>query len=298
MRSICALVAAASCGVVSAAEPAVVLDLWPEKPPGFQVEGGSERDTSEPKSGQVADKPVIRLGDVSKPQLHVYRPAADQANGAAVVICPGGGFNILAWDLEGTEVAEWLNSLGVTAAVLKYRTPTGKADPSWLPPTQDAQRAVRLVRGRADDWKLDPKRIGVLGFSAGGKTAAMAALKGAEPLYEGLDGYDEQSGQPDFAVLIYPAYLVDDAGKLRPEVVVTAQTPPTFLAHAFDDPVTPLNSVGLFAALKAANVRSELHVYAAGGHGYGLRSVEDRPVTTWPARCADWMRSQGLLGGK
>ncbi len=297
MRLTCALVMTVSCGVAAAAEP-VVLDLWPDKPPGYQVTGGTERDTSGPDAGRVADRPVIRLGDVSKPQIHIYRPAEGKANGTAVVVCPGGGFNILAWDLEGTEVAEWLNSIGVTAAVLKYRTPTGKADPSWLPPTQDAQRAVRLVRGKADDWKLDPKRIGVLGFSAGGKTAAMTALKGNERLYEAIDGFDENPGRPDFAVLIYPAYLVDDDGKLRPEVVVTKDAPPTFLAHAFDDPVTPMNSVGLFAALKAANVRSELHVYAAGGHGYGLRLVGELPVTTWPQRCADWLGSQGLLGTK
>jgi len=278
--------------VSKAAEP-VVVDLWPNGVPGFQVEGGPERDTTGPDGRPVAGRPVIRLGDVSTPQIHVYLPPADKRNGASVVICPGGGFNILAWDLEGTEVAEWLNSLGVTAAVLKYRVPTAKHDPKWLPPVQDAQRAISLVRAHADEWQLDPQRVGLLGFSAGGNTAAMAAVS-ADRRYEAADAADKSAWRPDFLVLVYPAYLVDESGELRKEVTVSKKTPPTFLAHAYDDPVTPKSSVEFFLALKNAGVPAELHVYDTGGHGYGLRKTE-QPVTTWNARCAEWMASRGLL---
>ncbi len=276
-----------------AAEP-IEIALWPDKPPGFQVESGPERDTTGPDGRPVAGKPVIRLGDVSKPQLHVYRPASDKANGTSVVICPGGGFNILAWDLEGTEVAEWFNSIGVTAAVLKYRVPTAKQEPNWLPPAQDAQRAVRIIRSQAEEWNADPRRVGLMGFSAGGRTAAMAALTTEERLYEPVDEADKNSPKPDFLALIYTAYLVDDAGKLKPEIAVTKDSPPTFFVHAYDDPVTPKSSVQLFLALKDAGVPAELHVYDAGGHGYGLRPT-DMPITAWPQRCEDWLRGRGLL---
>lgn len=282
--------------VLPAAEPTVI-DLWSGKPPGYQVEGGPERDTSGPDAGKVAGRSVIRLGNVSKPQVHVYPAPKDKANGTAVVICPGGGFNILAWDLEGTEVAEWLNSIGVTAAVLKYRAPTAKADPNWLPPAQDAQRAVRLLRSRASEWGVDPAKIGLLGFSAGGRTAAMAALKSGENLYEAADETDKTPAEADFVVLVYPAYLMDESGKLKPEVKVTEKSPPAFLVHAYDDPVTPKSSVQLFLAYKDAKVPAELHVYDTGGHGYGLRPTE-RPVTLWSKRCEEWMASRGLLGEK
>jgi acetyl esterase/lipase len=181
----------------------------------------------------------------------------------------------------------------VTAAVLKYRVPTSKSDPKWLPPVQDAQRAISLVRAHADEWQLDPNRIGLLGFSAGGCTAAMTSVS-SDRQYEAADAADKTSWRPDFLVLVYPAYLVDDSGKLRSEVTVSKQTPPTFLAHAYDDPVTPKSSVEFFLALKNAGVPAELHVYDTGGHGYGLRKT-DQPVTTWNERCAEWLTSRGLL---
>jgi acetyl esterase/lipase len=271
-----------------------VLQLWPGKPPGFQVESGPETDTSNAESRKVADRSVIRLGHVSTPQLHVFLPPPERRNGTAVVICPGGGFHILAWDLEGTEIAAWLNSQGITAAVLKYRVPTAGSDPNWLPPTQDAQRAISLVRSRAGEWKLDPRRIGILGFSAGGKTAAMAAVHAEKRLYDAVDEIDERPHRPDFQVLVYPAYLVDDAGELQKDVVVTKDSPPAFLVHAYDDRVTPKSSVELFLALKDAGVPAELHVFETGGHGYGSRPT-DNPVTRWPERCEAWMQSRGLI---
>lgn len=290
-------VVAASLGVLAlsgfslGAEPAV-MKLWPDKPPGYQVDSGPEADLTKPTDNEVGGKRLIRLGNVSVPELHVFRP--EKPNGTAVVICPGGGFHILAWDLEGTEVAEWLNSIGVTAAVLKYRAPTADADPNWLPPAQDAQRAMRLVRANAADWGVDPARVGLLGFSAGGRTAAMAALKAGEKLYEPVDDTDQGSAKANFLALIYTAYLVGDDGVRKPEVTVTKDAPPTFLVHAYDDPVTPKSSVQLFLALKDAGVPAELHVYETGGHGYGLRPTE-QPVTAWPKRCEEWMRGRGLL---
>jgi acetyl esterase/lipase len=216
-----------------------------------------------------------------------------------VVICPGGGFNILAWDLEGTEVAEWLNSIGVTAIVVKYRVPTARQPVRWLAPVQDAQRALSLVRAKAGEWGVDPKRIGALGFSAGGVTAGFAAVKNGERQYPAVDDADKQSCRPDFAVLIYAAYFVDDATlQLRPEIVVTKDTPPMFLVHAQNDGVKAENSVQLFLALKKAGVPSELHVYDAGGHGFGMRPVANLPVTTWPNRCEEWLARAGWLAKK
>lgn len=280
-------------GPISAGEPMIV-DLWPEKPPGYQMTGGPEKDTSTAESRAVAGRSVIRLGHVSVPQLHVYPAAEATRNGTAVVICPGGGFSILAWDLEGTEVAQWLNSLGITAAVLKYRVPTREAETDWVPPVQDAQRAIRWLRANREKWSIDAEKIGIMGFSAGGKTAAMTAVSGKTGLYQSIDKTDEQSPRPDFQMLIYPAYLVDEPGKLRPEVTIDETSPPAFLVHAQDDPVTNLSSVKYFLALDAADVPAELHIYQSGGHGYGLRETE-QPVTDWPDLCEDWLRLRELI---
>jgi acetyl esterase/lipase len=279
-----------SCFAAHAAEPAVI-PVWPNQPPGEPV--ATEPETAQPnKPGE--HPPVTRLTNVSQPTLTVYLPAAEQRNGTAVVICPGGGFNILAWNKEGTEVAEWFNSIGVTALVLKYRTPTSKRDIPWLAPAQDAQRAIRIVRSRAAEWNLTPDRIGLLGFSAGGSAAANASIKSEQPLYDRVDSLDEGSCRPDFVALIYPAYLVDAQGQLKPDLLVTSKTPPMFLAHAFNDGITCENSVQLFLALKKGGVASDLHVYSAGGHGFGLRA-SDHVASTWPKRCEDWLRSRGLL---
>lgn len=279
--------------IVTAAEP-VIVDLWPARPPGFQVTTGEEKDTSDENSRRVADQHVIRLGNVSKPQLHFYPAPPEKASGTTVVICPGGGFNILAWNLEGTEVAEWLNSIGVSAAVLKYRTPTRQADVDWLPPTQDAQRAVRWLRANSEKLGIHPERIGIAGFSAGGRTAAMTAVNGGKPLYDPVDEIDQHSPRVNFQILIYTAYLVDDAGVLKPDVRVDQSSPPAFLVHAQNDSVTPKSSTALFLALTDANVPAELHIFPEGGHGYGLRKTE-QPITHWPLLCEDWLKGQGLL---
>ena len=207
-----------------------------------------------------------------------------------MVICPGGGFNLLAWDLEGTEVAKWLNGLGVTGIVVKYRTPTRDQPKKWLMPVQDTQRAISLVRQHAPEWNLNKNRIGVLGFSAGGMTAALSALS-EKRAYAARDEIDNQPYIPNIVVLIYPAYLVNREGTALKEIVrVTPKSPRMFLVHAFDDPVTMQSSLKMMSALKRAGVSSELHLYDAGGHGYGLRSDKSLPIAGWPKRCEEWLR--------
>lgn len=251
---------------------------------------------TKPGQGMVAGKSVIRLGDVSTPTITVYRPDKASDTGASVVICPGGGYSILAWDLEGTEVCEWLNSIGVTGVLLKYRVPKRAGEEPHAAPLQDVQRAIGIVRSRAEEWSLDPKRIGVLGFSAGGHLSAMASTEYRERSYPRVDAADEQSSRPDFTILIYPAYLVtkDQPNQLAPNVKVDAQTPPAFLVHAQDDPILAENSIFYYLGLKNAKVPAELHVFSTGGHGYGLRSSE-HAVTGWPKLAEQWMRSRGFL---
>ena len=292
MRICLMLVCLLSLLVSSAAaiEPLVTLDVWPGTAPGEKGDIGPEG-----LGKETPNKPVIRITNVSKPTITVYKPAPEKDTGAAVLICPGGGYSILAHDLEGTEVAEWLNSIGVTGIVLKYRVPRRKDREKHDAPLQDAQRALSLVRSKAADWKIDPERIGILGFSAGGHLSATTSTNSDRRNYEPIDDVDKLSCRPDFAVLVYPAYLLKDkSSELAPEIRVSKNTPPVFFAHADDDPHTSSNSVGMHLALKKAGVPSELHVYASGGHGFGLRK-SDHPSCTWPDRCAEWMKSQGFL---
>jgi acetyl esterase/lipase len=280
-----------------AAEP-LVLDLWPKGAPGEKEPIGEEKDMTKPGENLVAGKRVIRLGNVSKPTLTLTRPPKDKDTGAAVVVFPGGAYHILAMDLEGTEVAEWLNSIGVSAAVVKYRVPRRAGREKHAAPLEDAQRAFGLVRANAKEWGVDPNRIGVLGFSAGGHLAA-ALCATPERTYPAVDDADKLSCRPDFSVLVYPGYLTvkEEGDKIAADVNVTTNTPPTFLVMSQNDPVRVENVLHYFLALKQAKVPSELHVYPTGGHGYGLRRTE-HIVTTWPDRAADWMRSRKLLEQK
>jgi acetyl esterase/lipase len=268
--------------------------LWSGSAPGDIGSVGEEKDTSTPGTGLVAGKPLIRLGNVTDPMIEVFRAPADKNTGAAVLVCPGGGYNILAYDLEGTEVCEWLNSIGVTGVVLKYRVPGRKDRPKHEPPVQDAQRAMSLIRQNATEWGIDPNRVGILGFSAGGHLAAVAS--NADRLYPAADAVDQQNHRPNFAVLIYPAYLVqkDAPTSISPELKVDEKSPPTFMAISQDDPVKVEGPLQYGLALKAKGVKWELHVYPEGGHGYGLRRTE-KTVTTWPDRLADWLKAGGWL---
>ncbi len=282
---------------IPAAEPAV-LRLWPSDPRGpLSVTKGPETDLQKSTDRLVGGKTVMKVGNVSTPEMHVYLPAKEKANGTAVVICPGGGFHILAWDLEGTEVAEWLNNIGVAAIVCKYRVPTAShgAPGKWEGPVNDAQRALSMTRVHARDWKVDPQKIGILGFSAGGETAARTALALGKRGYDPLDAADKESCAANFAILIYPGGLVDkDSLQLQENVVVTKDAPPTFFVHAADDPVPFQASTALFAALQKERVPSELHIFGTGGHGYGLRPDKDA-VTNWPKLAEAWLKGQSLL---
>jgi acetyl esterase/lipase len=218
---------------------------------------------------------VIRLVNVSKPTLTFYPAAPRKEPRPIVIICPGGGYNILAYNLEGTEVAEWLNSIGVSAAILKYRVPKNRAGA-----LQDAQRAVQLVRQKAKAWNIDPKRVGMLGFSAGGHLAAACS---------------NSAHRPNFTVLVYPAYLFKSGGiELSADIKVDAKTPPAFVVQARDDKAHYRSSLAYVAALDAQGIPAELHLFAKGGHGYGLRPSKN-PVSHWPELCAAWMRASGFL---
>ncbi len=273
------------------------IPIWPDQVPGETTEIGPEKDMTKATDNQIAGKPVMRLGNVSKPTIRVYRPGDGKANGASVLVLPGGAYQILALDLEGTEICEWLNSLGVTAVLLKYRVPKRPGIAKHAAALQDAQRALGLVRQRSKEFGVDPRRIGVLGFSAGAHLAASLATSSAEPrTYLRVDEADAVSCRPDFSVLIYPGYLSlkEDNNRVPAEVAVSSNTPPTFLAMTQDDGVRVENVLFYAVALKEAKVPFELHVYPTGGHGYGLRKSEHF-VTTWPDRAGDWMRSRGLL---
>lgn len=306
----CLLLATAACSSATAEEtvtttgrPAtgaqqpIVMDLWPADPPGWSERGSTdtELDRTDADDKLIAGRRVIRLGNVTRPQIAVYRPTADRATDAAVVICPGGGHHILAYDLEGTEIAQWLNQHGVTGIVLKYRVPFRDQEQRWIAAVQDAQRAMSLVRANAEQWQLSPDRIGMIGFSAGGETAALTSLFLDDRQYKAVDESDSQPSHSDFTMLVYPGGLTDRGQpKLRDHIKVTAEAPPMFFVHAFDDRVTVLNSLILASELKQAGVPAELHVYPEGGHGYGKRRTDQR-ITRWPEQAVGWLKTIGIL---
>jgi acetyl esterase/lipase len=275
----------------AAAQPAPPISLWNGRPPGSTAGIGPERDTTTEKDNLIAGRRVMRIGGVTEPTLTLYPAPRAQNTGRAVLVFPGGGYRILAWDLEGTEVCEWLNRIGVTAVLVKYRVPAPQGTPRYEPALQDAQRAIGIVRARAKEWSIDPTRVGVLGFSAGAHLSAALSSNYAQRSYARVDAADDQNCRPDFAVLIYPGLLVPRAGKsdkLEAPIAPTAQTPPTILVQTEDDGVRVENSIDYYMALKNAKVPVEMHLYPTGGHGYGLRRSEHL-VTTWPARVEEWM---------
>lgn len=285
-----------------------VVKLWKGKPPGETKELPPEMDTTKADQAPTGGSSVIRLGNVSVPTLEIFRPDAAKfpMNGkltqsqTALIVCPGGGHHILAYDLEGTEVAKWLAGNGITGIVLKYRVPFRDPENKSKAAVQDAQRAIRWVRSEAESLGISPDRIGIMGFSAGGEVAARATLLSDNPHYTLGNASDEPidqvSAAPNFTALIYPAYLVvADQSKLLDELKPTGKTPPTFMVHAWNDSVTPLSSLYLAAELKKANVPCELHLFASGGHGYGLRHVTGEPVTDWPVPFGTWLKKSGWL---
>jgi acetyl esterase/lipase len=276
------------------------LAIWPRGAPGATPNPGNEMDATTAKDNLIAGKPLIRLGNVSTPTLTLYKPEGNNT-GAAIVVFPGGGYHILAIDLEGTEVCEWLNSVGVTCVLLKYRVPDSGPYPKSSAALQDAQRAVGIVRSHAAEWQIDPHRIGVLGFSAGGHLVASLSTHFDHRLYDsvvatGNDAADQLSCRPDFSVIIYPGYLALADQNFAPnaDINVTAQTPPSFILQAENDPAHVENSIVYFLALKNARVPAEMHIYAEGGHGYGLRRTE-LPITAWPHLVETWLRTIHVL---
>ena len=290
---------------VGAAEEPLVVEIWPAGKVPDETGGiGPEKFLMSPKldKKQVeVTEPTKMVTNVTKPTLTIYRPAPDKDTGASVIICPGGGYWNLYWQLEGEEVATWLNSLGVTGIILKYRVPRRPDDIKNEParrPLQDAQRAVSLVRAKAKEWKLDPQRIGMIGFSAGGHLAIATATSFEKRTYEPLDAIDKTSCRPNFAILLYSGYLkAKDKDELAPGLRIPAGTPPVFLAHGGEDIISPPeHSVVMYQALKRAGIPAELHIYAGTTHDFGVRP-SDQPYGAWTQACAAWMRSQGLLKG-
>lgn len=278
------------------------LKIWPAGAPDANgaataapANAAPEADMTTPKDHAIAGRPVLRLGNVSTPTITLYRPP-HKSTGAAVVVFPGGAYRILAIDLEGTEVCEWLNSAGITCVLLKYRVPDSGPYPQSAAALQDAQRAVGMVRQHAAEWNIDPQRIGVLGFSAGAHLAAALSTHFDQRLYHPLDAADQLSCRPDFAVIVYPGYLALAEQNFAPnaEIHVTAHTPPSFIVQTEDDPVHVENSTLYFLALKNANVPAEMHLYAQGGHGYGLRRTP-LPVTAWPELVITWLHTIQVL---
>lgn len=300
--------ASAGMGQKAAWEPSAghqQIAIWPNGVPGAQglgaqEPGAAEVDTTTAKDNLIAGKPLIRLGNVSTPTITLYKPEKPVSQPApAVVVFPGGGYSILAIDLEGTEVCDWLNSAGIACVLLKYRVPDSGPYPKSPAALQDAQRAVGLVREHAAEWGIDAQRVGVLGFSAGGHLAAALSTHFDRRLYDRVDAADDLGCRPDFAVVIYPGYLAlaEKNMEANPEIRPTDKTPPTIIVQAEDDPVHVENATTYFLQLKQAKVPAELHVYAEGGHGYGLRRT-NLPVTAWPELVETWMRTIKVLPGR
>lgn len=279
-RLFAAAILAALGAAVALADP-VVINLYPGAAPGS--EGIHEEEVWQERGKGIVDRSVA---NVHQPTLTAYLPLAEKNTGVAILIAPGGGYTHLAIDKEGHDIAKWLNTMGVAGFVLKYRLPRTEGHKYTVETAvADAKRAVRLVRSRAAEWKLDPERIGMMGFSAGGNLAARIGMGFDKGQAGAADAIERQSSRPDFLVLGYPA--------IPEELTVTAETPPTFLVHADDDRLTAENSVRFYLALKKAGVSAELHVYSKGGHGFGILN-RDLAVSAWPVRFEQWLTEMDL----
>lgn len=269
--------------------------IWPGVAPGEP--SIAERAYTKTEGKTVAGQPVTILSHISQPTLTLYRPDPAKDTGATVLVCPGGGYYVLAIDLEGREVCAWLNSIGVNAALLEYRVPRRTGLLPHAAPLQDAQRAMSLLRRQAVELGLDPNRIGAIGFSAGAHLVAVLGNQHESRTYAPVDDADAVSCRPDFSILIYPAYLTgpERGTMLAPELPVAAgRTPPTFIAMTQDDDVGVEGALLYYRALYEVKVPAEMHLYPRGGHGYGLRQSQDA-VTNWTVLAADWLHAEGML---
>ena len=260
------------------AEPVAI---WPEGK--MPDKGAKEPESDLPPKGDG----VQRITNISRPTLTIFPAPKTNAPAPAMIVCPGGGYSYVVYDKEGTEIAAWLNQHGITALVLKYRTPNNRTGA-----LQDLQRSLRLARAHAAEWNVDPKRLGAIGFSAGGNLAAKASSLFEPPAYPALDDVDQQSCRPDFAVLVYPAYLDDKAGHVSPDLNLAANIPPTLIIHSEDDKTYVPGSKLYHAALEAAKVPHEFKLYTTGGHGYALRC--EREAKAWPDHALEWLKKNGM----
>ncbi|MCL2349751.1 MAG: alpha/beta hydrolase [Planctomycetaceae bacterium] len=267
-------------------------NIWPGTAPGEKGNIFEEKSTKSPD--------ILLVENVSVPTLTIYRPDKEKETGACVMICPGGGYNILAYDYEGTAIAGYFNSIGVTAAVLKYRVPRREGLEKHVAAFQDAQRGIRILRSRAAEWGIDPHRIGVLGFSAGGHLTMLTATRFDEKTYPPVDATDQASARPDFVMPIYPAYMMDDEkerradAKLSPEITIRKDMPPVFISVTDDDENRAAASARVYVAMKEAGVPCELHIFIKGGHGYGMKESHGR-AATWNVLCTGWLKDLGII---
>lgn len=274
---------------ILSADP-LTLPLW-----NGPVPGEADQQIGPEKAVEGRNDGILRLTNVSKPTITHYPAPADKATGAAVIVAPGGGYSILAYSHEGTDVCRWLNEIGVSAILLKYRTPRRQNLAKHHAPLQDAQRAVSLVRSKAAEWKIDPDRLGFLGFSAGGHLTATVLTSGDKVTFP-KENVDAFSPVPNFGILVYPAYLKDpnDPNRLVPEVAVHENTPPCFLVVGHQDSNFVEGSALFYLAMQRAKRPCELHIFAKGGHGFGMKEIPQR-IGGWPDLARDWMRETNLL---
>lgn len=286
--SCCALLLFANSAI--GAENPTSIKIWPDLAPG---EVSRETGTAEPQR-KGEDPPITRLRNVRQPTLDIF--LAEKPNGTGIVVLPGGGFAKVVPDKEGSEVVPFLNKLGISVFVLKYRTSetVAKDEPLWKRPVQDAQRTIRLLHQNAKKWNLVPDRIGVLAFSAGGQVGSVLHTA-RQAHYDAIDAADQLSFQPAFSLLIYPWRIQDSrTGKLLSEINVSKTNGPAFIVHTHDDNSTAAGAAQLYIAFKEKNVPAELHIYQNGGHGYGLRPVNNSVIHTWADRARDWLIIRGL----
>ena len=298
-RSVCALLLLVP--VIAASAQNMILPLWEGDPPNY-------RETGEVTVFDTSD--IVRIRNVQKPDIAVFLPSKKNATGEAVVICPGGGYGFLAYDWEGSDIARWLNSRGIAAFVLKYRLPRSSSNlVPHLSPLMDAQRAMRLLRHQAEVWNVDPGKVGIMGFSAGGHLASSLSTHFDKGDPGNPDPVERQSCRPDFSILIYPVISFTaeythtgsrtallggepDEDLVRyysSELQVTADTPPAILVHSGDDRGVPVeNSIAYYRALREKGIPAEMHIYPYGGHGYSL-AIGKGHLATWPSRVADWI---------
>ena len=264
--------------------------VWPDLAP-----GETSRNIGDKMPDRPQDKPTItRVEKVRLPTMVRY--PAEKPNGTAILVLPGGGFARVVPNLEGSETAPWLNGLGITVFVLNYRTNevTPKDEPAWKRPLQDAQRALRVIRNGAEEWKIDVDRVGVLGFSAGGQVASILHTAEGKPAYDSFDDVDKLNCSPDFSMLVYPWRVLKNETDLLDEIRPSKTSPPAFIVHTHDDRSSSVGAVMIYAGLRQAGVPAELHVYENGGHGYGTRPRPNSEIGTWPDRATPWLQLHKL----